>query len=94
MNESRLSLIAVTLCFTVGITLIELVVSQVTAAAITADLLLRSIAVGALCGLIADFLRFVSSRIGLESHPGLKCRRQGKDMRRLLEQTLGPTSVA
>lgn len=94
MNDSKLSLIAVTLCFAAGIALIEIAASQFTAASLTPGLLLKSIAIGALCGLIVDSLRFVSGQISLKPHPSLKRKRPGKDMRRLLERSLGPAQSA
>ena len=94
MDESRLSLLTVTLCFTVGILLIELAVSQFGAAGLSTGLLLKSIAIAALCGLIVDSLRFVSGQISLKPHPSLKRKRPGKDIRRLLERSLGPAQSA
>ena len=94
MKDSKLSLIAVTLCFATGIALIEVAASLFTATGLTLDLFVRSVAIGALCGLIVDVLRFVSGQIRLKPHPTLKCKQPGKDMRRLLERSLGPAQSA
>lgn len=94
MNESKLSLIAVTLCFTVGIAIIEIVASQFGGGGLSVNLMFKSMAIAALCGLIVDLLRFASGRISLKPHPSLKCRRPGKDISQLLERSLGPAPTA
>lgn len=94
MKESKLSIIAVTLCFTVGIAIIEVAASQFGGAGLSVNLMLKSMAIAALCGLIVDLLRFASAQISLKPHPSLKCRRPGKDISRLLERSLGPAQGA
>ena len=92
MNDLKLSMFAVTLWFTGGILVIQLLLSQFVitdGAALSSALLLKTVAIGAVCGLIVDTLRYLSTQISLESHRNLKCKRVGKDMRRLLERSLG-----
>ncbi len=92
MKDLKLSMFAVTLWFISGILTIQLLLSQFVVtdgAALSSALLLKTVAIGAVCGLIVDTLRYLSAQISLETHRSLKRKRVGKDMRRLLEQSLG-----
>ena len=92
MNELNLSVFSVTLWFTCGILAIALFLGQFVitgGAALSAALLMQTVAIGALCGLLVDSLRYLSSQLSLETYRSLKHKRVGKDMRRLLERSLG-----
>ena len=82
----------ITVWFIGGTLAIELLLSQLMGVGngeLSAEMLLRTLAVAALCGFIVDALRFLSARIKLETHRNLKCKRIGKDIRQLLERNLG-----
>ena len=84
---------AVTLWLTGGIAVTELILSQFVitgATGVSAGMLVQMVLVVALCGLIVDVLRYVAANLSLKPHRSLKRKRVGKDMRRLLERSLGP----
>ena len=92
MNDLKLSVFSVTLWFTGGILAIGWFLGQffiTDGAAFSVALLMQTAAVAAVCGLIVDTLRYLSTQISLKAHRSLKRKRVGKDMRRLLEQNLG-----
>ena len=97
MNDLKLSRFAITLWFIGGTLAIELLLSLVMVAGpggLSTEMLVRTVAVAALCGFIVDALRFISAHIKLETYRNLKCKRIGKDMRQLLERNLGSAQGA
>lgn len=92
VNGSNLTVFSVTLWFTGGILAIAVFLGQFVitdGAALSAALLTQTVAIGALCGLMVDALRYLSTQLSLETYRSLKRKRVGKDMRRLLERSLG-----
>ena len=92
MSDFKLSIFSVTLWFTGGILAMVWFLGQfviVDAAALSAALYMQTVAIAAVCGMVVDTLRYLSTQMSLETHRNLKRKRAGKDMRRLLERSLG-----
>ena len=93
MKHLNLNTFSVTLWFAGGVAAVGLILGQFSAISATVPVpvaIVQAVLVSALCGFIVDSLRFAGSNVSLKPFRSLKRKRVGKDMRRLLERSLGP----